>query len=416
MKCRLYPSKTTARRIDNAIRGASTFHNCVLYDMFNNGLNLIEKQDRDNAEKKVHFPDLSSAMSAEYKKTLVARFPIINECPQAALTTNVGVKADLKREFGKYPIELLKPSYYTKNHPRKSYTYQQALSTVFTKENRSVLYITLSKIGDVKIRGWNERLRFSNGDMDFIEYTKCNPKEKITIVVSVDNCGDYWICFKLPSVMKPMQKRNSNVCGVDVGVADIAILSNGIKFENKKFKKLEKKHLRALNRRLSRRNGYSNEEFRNAKKSDTSIQVSNRYKSTKLAYAKLNRKISVKRNYYNNNISKQIVADNDFIGVESLNISGMMRNRHLAYALSDASMGSLLQMLNYKSNWYGRIIQPIDQWKPSSKRCSCCGYIRPKLTLSVREWICPNCGAYHDRDVNAAENIKQYALDAYLVQ
>ena len=87
----------------------------------------------------------------------------------------------------------------------------------------------------------------------------------------------------------------------------------------------------------------------------------------------------------------------------------MYRNRRLANALSDAAMGEILQMLKYKADWYGRILVPIDQWSPSSKRCSKCGYIRPKLTLDIREWTCPECGSYLDRDINAAQNILYYA-------
>ena len=83
----------------------------------------------------------------------------------------------------------------------------------------------------------------------------------------------------------------------------------------------------------------------------------------------------------------------------------MFRNKHLSYALSDAAMGNILSDLKYKADWYGRQIVPIDQWTPSSKRCSDCGYINKTMTLSIREWVCPNCGTYHDRDVNAAKNI-----------
>lgn len=411
MKCRLYPSKSAAKKIDDAIKGASTFYNCILFDMFNNGLNLVEKPDKKNPDRKVHFPDVNRAMMASYKNGLVEKFPIIEACPQAALTTNVGVKADLKRSFGKNPIELIKPRFYSARYQRKSYTYQQALSTIYTKDNRNAIYISLTKIGDVKIKGWNKRIRFGeNSEFDFLDYAINNRKEKITIVVSKDNCGDYWICFKLTNVYKPMKSRNEDIVGIDVGVSDIAITSDGVKYENKRFKKCEKKHLKALNRRLSRRNGFANEEFRKKRKTNKDLRPSKRYESVKLSHAKLERKIARKRNNYNHNISKDIVANHGSIAVESLNITGMFRNRHLAYALADASMGSLLQMIGYKSIWHRRDLKEIGKWTPSSKRCSCCGYVRPKLSLSTREWICPECGMHHDRDINAAINIKHEAF------
>lgn len=150
-----------------------------------------------------------------------------------------------------------------------------------------------------------------------------------------------------------------------------------------------------------------------AYKHNAELTPSKTYERTVLKLSKLHRKISWKRDLYNNQITKEIVENNKFIGVETLNVSGMFRNKHLSNALSDASMSSILLMLQYKADWYGRIIQPINQWSPSSKRCSHCGYVLPKLSLSVRNWQCPECGTHHDRDINAANNIKYYALNTY---
>ena len=164
---------------------------------------------------------------------------------------------------------------------------------------------------------------------------------------------------------------------------------------------------------MSRRQGSSNEEFRDGYKQNKDMIVSKTYQRTQLKLSKLHRKIARKRENYNHNITTKIINTYSFIGIETLNVTGMFRNRHLSNALSDAAMGEILSMLKYKAEWYDRIIQPISQWSPSSKRCSCCGYIRPKLGLHIREWQCPKCGTIHDRDVNAAINILYYALLIY---
>ena len=276
-----------------------------------------------------------------------------------------------------------------------------------------MFYFSLAKIGVVKVRGWNNRLRFGeNQELDFLQYALSNTKNQVTVTVSKDNCGDYWICFKLSNVYRPMLQQRNNTVGVDVGIKDISITSDGIKYKNPKFKKAQSKHSRAIHRRMSRRRGWANEDFRKDHKSDKTLCPSKRYEKTVLSNAKLERKIARRRSNYNHNITKDILSNNGMIAVETLNVSGMFRNRHLANALSDAAMGTVLAMLSYKAVWYGRVIKPIDQWTPSSKRCSCCGNILPKLGLSVREWTCPKCGTYHDRDVNAARNIMYYALVA----
>lgn len=418
MKCHLYPNKTAAKAIDDAILAVQVFHNCAVYDIFTNHMNTTEKEKKRKGETSsseiVHFVDLSSVMKKEYKDKLTEEHPIISKCPQSAITTNVGLKADMKKEFGKNPIEYQKPQYYNKKHPRTSYTYGETFGKIRRSENENMFYINLAVVGLVKVRGWNRNIRFDHlGNTTFLDYAENNKKESVTVVVSKDNCGDYWICFKIKECYKPMKCISDKKVGVDVGIKDIAILSDGTKFCNQKFKKQEKKHMKALNRRMSRRNGWANEEFRALHKQNKELTPSKRYERTKMAFAKLQRKIARKRNLWNNTITRKIVEDNGFIGIESLNVSGMNKNRHISFALSDAAIGYILQMLKYKSDWHKRIIQPIDMWSPSSKRCSCCGRIRPKLSLSIRDWICEECSTHHDRDVNAAKNILYYAMEIY---
>lgn len=459
MKCRLYPNKEEAKRIDDAIMGVQCYHNCALWDMFTNLSNTKPELYKPKKDKKppkrkkgetdreyterceqyelkskykpgdiVHFPNWKLLMSAAYKNMLIEDHPIIACAPPESITTNVGLKVDMAKSLGSNPIEFQRPKYYSKSKPRRSYTYPETLSKIHftggkdgkTKkdnteellENDNVFYIKLNRIGTVKVRGWNKKIRFNEEHtIDFRNYAENNRKKRVTVTVSKDNCGDYWIIFKLSDVYKPINENyEKGEVGVDVGVKDIAILSNGKKYENKQFKKKNKKKLKALNRRMSRRMGYSNIKFRDERKKNPDLKQSKRYLDVKLAHAKLERKIARQRNHYNNEITTEIVANNNLIGVESLRIRNMFRNRHLAYALSDVAMGSVLEMIKYKSEWYGRECKEINQWTPSSKECSSCGYKNENLTLAVREWTCPECGEHHDRDVNAAKNILKYAI------
>ena len=441
MKCRLYPTCEQKKAIDDALTAVRVFHNCLVYDMWNNGVNLTEKRKKQKngsfSSELLHFPDLKSALSAAYKSKLILQHPIIKKCPQSALTTEVGLKADLNKEFGKRPIEYQKPRYYNERHSRLSYTYSETLSKIQATDNRRVFRINLALVGSVKVRGWNQKIRFENEQNDFLMWAAENKSKKITVTISRDLVGDYFIVFKIQKCLKPFAERTENEIGVDVGIKDIAICSNGQKYENRKIKKEEKKHQRKLNRQLSRRWGPSNEQYRAEKKKNSAtrkallntdekdsageipeqMKPSKGYMRAKERHAKLNRKIARKRDIWNHQISRRIVEENGFIAVETLNVSGMMRNKHLSYALTDAAFGSLLAEIKYKSNWHGRDVREIGRWTPSSKRCSHCGYVYnskdqymlKRWTLSVRSWSCPVCGEKHDRDINAAKNILFYA-------
>ena len=441
MKCRLYPTKAQAQAIDDALYGLRVFHNCLVYDMWHNQNNVTEKpkknQDGSFSTDLVHFPNLKAALQADYKKQLIADHPIIAKCPQAALTTNVGLKADLKKEFGTKPIEFQDPTYYNDLHPRRSYTYQETLSKIQVSENPNVFRINLTIIGSVKVRGWNKKLRFGNESTDFLEWSSANPKTNITVTISKDTVGDYFIVFKIKECLKPFPKRTESEVGVDVGIKDIAICSDGVKYANHKYKKQEKRHQKLLNRKLSRRWGPSNEVYRKARKANRlerkafennpsdnpkppePIAPSRRYQKAREKHARLNRKIARKRDLWNHIISKQIVAGNSVIAVETLNISGMGKNKRLSFALTDAAFGTLLTTIQYKSAWHGRTVIAIGKWSPSSKRCSCCGYIYSShdqyhmkpWSLSIRQWECPVCKTQHDRDINAAKNILYFAKE-----
>ena len=176
--------------------------------------------------------------------------------------------------------------------------------------------------------------------------------------------------------------------GVDLGLTHFAILSTGEKIAAPNtFRKNEEK-LAKLQRRL-------------AKKTKGSA---NR-KKARLKVAKLHAKIADSRKDFLHKLSTRLVNENQVIAIETLAVSNMQKNRHLAKSISDAGWAEFVRQLEYKSLWYGRELVGIDRWYPSSKRCSDCGHTVAKMPLSVREWTCPECGTIHDRDVNAARNV-----------
>jgi putative transposase len=199
------------------------------------------------------------------------------------------------------------------------------------------------------------------------------------------------ILCELPDTLHhlPVEPTLENSIGIDVGISSYLVESNGNKTTSlNAYRKLERK-LKREQRRLSRKQKGSK----------------NRFKQ-QLRVAHLHERIANMREDYSHQHSTRLVSENQAVFAEDLNVKGMMKNRHLAKSLADASMGQLLLMLEWKAKRDGKTFHKIDRWYPSSKTCSCCGYKLDELKLSVREWTCPECGSNHDRDINAAINIQ----------
>jgi len=185
----------------------------------------------------------------------------------------------------------------------------------------------------------------------------------------------------------------STTVGVDLGIKDFAITSTGEKIENPKFLKNSLKRLKTLQRRVSRK-------VKGSKNRRKAVQ--------KLAV--LHEKISNQRNDFQHKVSNDLISENQAVAVESLNIAGMKKNHKLAQAISDAGWGGFVSKLEYKAKKIGKTVIRIGQWEPSTKNCSVCGFHNKEITLDVREWECPECKSVHDRDINAAINIKKFGL------
>ena len=186
---------------------------------------------------------------------------------------------------------------------------------------------------------------------------------------------------------------HSSTVGVDVGIKHFATFSDGTKVDNPKHLINSSKRLEVLQRRLSRKHKGSNN--RNKARHDV---------------AKIHNHIANQRKDFLHKLSLEIVRENQAIAVETLNVSGMMKNHCLARAISDAAWSEFFGMVKYKAEWYGKTVIHIGQFEPSSKICNVCGTVNKTLTLSDRTWICESCNTTHDRDINASINIKNIAL------
>lgn len=207
--------------------------------------------------------------------------------------------------------------------------------------------------------------------------------------------GKYFVSvFTTEEYNTPIEHTGKSV-GVDLGLKDLLITSDGEVFKNNRYTKRYERKLAKAQKHLSRKKKGSSE-----------------YENQRLKVARLHEKISNSRADYLHKCSISLVRRYDTICIEDLNVKGMERNHHLAKSITDASWGSFVSMLTYKAQWNGKKIVKIDRFFPSSQTCNVCGYINKQTKdLSVREWECPVCHTHHNRDVNAAINILRFGLN-----
>ena len=223
-----------------------------------------------------------------------------------------------------------------------------------------------------------------------------------TVTVSMTQSGKYFASIlleqegELPEETRERAPREGQVIGIDLGIKDFAITNNGektSKYDNPRHLKKHQKNLKRKQQKLARKQKGS----------------ATRNKARKLV-AKVYERISNVRQDFLHKLSRKIVNNNQVVVVETLNVKGMVRNHKVAKAISDCSWGTFVNFLQYKLKEEGKVLVEIDRFFPSSKTCSNCHYKVEKLPLDIRNWTCPHCGAKHDRDENAAINIRQEGI------
>lgn len=223
-----------------------------------------------------------------------------------------------------------------------------------------------------------------------IRWSRQLPKgvEPSTVTVRLEPSGRWYISILVDdSTIKPLPQSENSV-GVDLGIAHLAITSDGEKVENPRHLTKHYRRLRRAQKSLSRKMKGS----RNREKARRKV-------------AKIHEEIRDSRSDYLHKLTTRLVRENQTLVVEDLSVKGMVRNRKLAKPISDCAWGEFVSQLDYKCQWYGRTLVKVDQWFPSSKLCSSCGHKVNSMPLDVREWTCPKCGTVHDRDINAARNL-----------
>ena len=241
--------------------------------------------------------------------------------------------------------------------------------------------------------------KFSNGRVELAKMQSMRMAESLRFngkIMSgtVSRVADKWYISIAVEIQRDLTlPKTGKYAGVDLGVKDIAITSDGCKFANPRWIQKSEKKLKRLNRELARRQ-----------------RASKRRERTRLRLARQHAKVANQRKDLLHKITTYLVRKYDVIALEDLNVRGMVKNHNLAKAITNVAFGEFNRQIEYKAQMYGKQIYRVDRFFPSSKTCSVCGCVQEKMPLNVREWTCPDCGAHHDRDINAATNLLRQSL------
>lgn len=360
VKIRLYPNQ------EQSVFMNKTFGCCRL--IYNKGLNLRETSYKDG--KSIGYKETSS-MLTELKNN--EEYSFLKEVDSISLQQAL---RDLDTAYKNFFKHLSRYPVYKSKHDH----------------NQS--YRTINQGGSIRI----EDSRIKLPKLGFVKF-KANKKRKISfehinhVTVEMTASGKYYAILNVDFTPE-VQTNKTGAVGIDVGIAELYTDSNGHIVHNPKYLEKSEKKLRREQRRLSRK------------------QIgSNNFNMQRKIVARVHEKVENQRNDFLHKQSTILVSENQTICIEDLNIKGMIQNGKLAKSIASVSWGKFFNMIEYKAMWYGNTVHRVPTTYPSSQTCSCCNYKNPIVkNLSIRKWVCPNCGAEHDRDVNASKNILKKGL------
>ena len=214
----------------------------------------------------------------------------------------------------------------------------------------------------------------------------------ISVTVSKNKDGKFYASVLVEEEVKKSKPTNKSV-GLDLGLTDFAVMSDGKKVPSPNYFRKSQAKLGKAQKRMSRK-----------------IPGSSRHLKCKLKVAKIHAKIANQRKWFHHDTANAILKTYDFVGIEDLNVSGMVKNRKLAKSISDAGWAKFVSIIEYKAKWLGKQVVKVDRFFPSTKTCSKCDFVKPKIELSERTFTCDACGYTNDRDVNASINTEKEAL------
>ncbi|APX73163.1 transposase [Companilactobacillus allii] len=383
LKLRIYPDTYQQEMIDFNF-GANRFIWNQMLDM------LIKRYENNKDSKFLNAFDLNNLL-----RQLKIEYPWLRRAESTSLQSTDHDLVEAYKRFFKKSHNF--PKFKSKKYPKQSYQ-----SKCVNKNIKMIdkTYIQLPKLGAMK---------FKSG--------KHVPKIIKSVTIRKSFTGKYYAVLLVECENQTFEKTKCTV-GIDLGVADLAITSDGKKYPTIRFDKLlaGKKHY--WEKRLTRRWLGAIQHIQYEKKfgliDPKPLEQYSNYMKAKIMVAKYNEKIANQRIDYLHKLTTQLVKDYDVIVIEDLKTSNLIKNHKLARAIANQSWRELRSMLEYKCSWYGKELVVVNPYK-TSQRCSNCAYDDGKHTLDVREWTCPNCHTNLDRDINASKNIKKLGLEQTLV-
>ena len=365
IKIRLYPNKTQEQTL-NKVLGCYRF----VYNQM-----LAQKQNAYKIDKtNLKVTDLSKWFHGTLLKD--EQYAWLKEQNTKVMKQAIRQMDGAYRNFFKQHNGF--PKFKSKKDKQSALFPYEAISKHNTFETRHISLTTPLK-----------NIKFRCSDLYFSRLQKYN-KNIRGATLSKTKSGNFFLSILIEmedTELKKFEHTNEQV-GIDLGVKDFVITSDGKVFKNKHFFKKKEKQIKKLQRQLSKK-----------------VKGSNNRKKAQVRIAKLFERITNKKDAYIHYVTNELLTYFDTIFMEDLNVQGMLRNHHLAKAIQEVGFCKFKETLVNKALVNDKQVVFIDRFYPSSKTCSVCGYKKRDLRLSDREWICPNCGMKHDRDINAAMNI-----------